>query len=181
MKKIIIALLAVASVACVQAASMKWSMANGVLETSPDGSYREGRTSYYTMLVFADSQAEAVNAALADQDYATLKTLALSTSQAGTGGSFSSTIAGLTGSSATVFGVVFDTFSTDETIEDAGYYYITDSVTQNTYDLSGSDPATTAVFTATQMNGEWAAIPEPTSGLLMLVGLAGLALRRRRA
>ena len=27
----------------------------------------------------------------------------------------------------------------------------------------------------------WYAVPEPTSGLLMLVGLAGLALRRRRA
>lgn len=27
----------------------------------------------------------------------------------------------------------------------------------------------------------WVAVPEPTSGLLMLVGLAGLALRRRRA
>ena len=34
-------------------------------------------------------------------------------------------------------------------------------------------------FTST---GTWAqAVPEPTSGLLMLVGLAGLALRRRRA
>lgn len=29
--------------------------------------------------------------------------------------------------------------------------------------------------------GNWQAVPEPTSGLLMLVGLAGLALRRRRA
>ena len=28
---------------------------------------------------------------------------------------------------------------------------------------------------------EWQAIPEPTSGLLMLLGMAGLALRRRRA
>ena len=27
----------------------------------------------------------------------------------------------------------------------------------------------------------WSSVPEPTSGLLMLVGLAGLALRRRRA
>jgi hypothetical protein len=38
----------------------------------------------------------------------------------------------------------------------------------------------------TKLNGtgdalSWQAVPEPTSGLLMLVGLAGLALRRKRA
>ena len=37
--------------------------------------------------------------------------------------------------------------------------------------------------TPSQAAGAWqaVAVPEPTSGLLMLVGLAGLALRRRRA
>ena len=37
--------------------------------------------------------------------------------------------------------------------------------------------------TPSQAAGAWTAVavPEPTSGLLMLVGLAGLALRRRRA
>ena len=35
--------------------------------------------------------------------------------------------------------------------------------------------------TATQNASNWAAVPEPTSGLLMLLGMAGLALRRRRA
>lgn len=35
--------------------------------------------------------------------------------------------------------------------------------------------------TATLASGNWAAVPEPTSGLLMLLGMAGLALRRRRA
>ena len=29
--------------------------------------------------------------------------------------------------------------------------------------------------------GGWTAVPEPTSGLLMLLGMAGLALKRKRA
>lgn len=33
----------------------------------------------------------------------------------------------------------------------------------------------------TQSAGNWAAVPEPTSGLLMLLGMAGLALKRKRA
>ena len=30
-------------------------------------------------------------------------------------------------------------------------------------------------------DGKWQTVPEPTSGLLLLIGVAGLALRRRRA
>ena len=40
----------------------------------------------------------------------------------------------------------------------------------------GVSSGTSAVAT-----GGWQAVPEPTSGLLMLLGVAGLALRRRRA
>ena len=66
-----------------------------------------------------------------------------------------------------------------------------------TFNSSISDPAkivsgqatvsstTTVGFanmaTATQASGNWQTVPEPTSGLLMLLGMAGLALRRRRA
>lgn len=38
-----------------------------------------------------------------------------------------------------------------------------------------------SMATATQNSSNWTATPEPTSGLLMLLGMAGLALRRRRA
>ena len=37
------------------------------------------------------------------------------------------------------------------------------------------------VYTAALTAGDWSAVPEPTSGLLMLLGMAGLALRRKRA
>ena len=41
-----------------------------------------------------------------------------------------------------------------------------------TFNVSGG--GTTAI-------GSWTAVPEPTTGLLLLLGVAGLALRRRRA
>ena len=181
MKKLVVAALAIASAIVVNAASVNWSMANGVLAPSPDGSASSGRASYYTMLIFTDSQASAVDSAIAKGNFASLATLAKSTYQAAKAGTFGGTVSGLTGSSATLFAVVFDTYSSTETIANAGYYYKTGTVTQNTFDPTGTDPATTAVFTATQMTGKWTAVPEPTSGLMLLLGMAGLALKRKRA
>ena len=183
MKKLIVGVLAIAAAIVANAATVDWSMSNGVLSPSPDGSAQSGRASFYTMLIFTDSQADAVDSAIAAGNFTSLSSLAVSTYQAGKAGSFSGTVNDLTGSSATLFAVVFDTYSAEEGIGDAGYYYKTGTITQNTYDPTGSDPATKAVFTATQMTGTWTAtsVPEPTSGLLMLLGMAGLALRRRRA
>ena len=50
-----------------------------------------------------------------------------------------------------------------------------------TLTFTSATGAKTAAFTNFSTNNSWQAVPEPTSGLLMLVGLAGLALRRRRA
>ena len=35
--------------------------------------------------------------------------------------------------------------------------------------------------TATQNASNWQVVPEPTSGLMLLLGVAGLALKRKRA
>ena len=68
--------------------------------------------------------------------------------------------------------------------------YATESGTYN-FELEsgavalGNIESAAKTVTFNMNNGTWnytaAAVPEPTSGLLMLVGLAGLALRRRRA
>lgn len=42
-------------------------------------------------------------------------------------------------------------------------------------------PTASTTQTATVGAGTWTAVPEPTSGVLLLLGMAGLALKRKRA
>lgn len=97
---------------------------------------------------------------------------------------------GSTKNAATTMGSVADAPGTmfivifNEASYDAGKSVLYTDVT----DVSGSfyePPATGTAFTfkadSFTNSGTIASVPEPTSGLLMLVGLAGLALRRRRA
>ena len=56
------------------------------------------------------------------------------------------------------------------------------STTTLSFNLKSATQAAAFTDKATFSAGGWyAAVPEPTSGLLMLLGMAGLALRRRRA
>ena len=80
----------------------------------------------------------------------------------------------------TYYAAIIATYGTGD---DMKYYAEKASVT------TGDDANATYSFAAGKLdsvagaasNWQSAAVPEPTSGLLMLVGLAGLALRRRRA
>ena len=91
------------------------------------------------------------------------------------------------GDAVNTYAVVFDA----ATIDAAKYYIVSAEVDKN-INSAGSDltlgfgnMASTATSN-TFRNSVWTAtgtapVPEPTSGLLMLLGMAGLALRRRRA
>lgn len=65
-------------------------------------------------------------------------------------------------------------------IEDGGKVY-TSSTKENVTIKTVGDTAVAFgnQASSTQNASNWAAVPEPTSGLLVLLGMAGLALRRR--
>ena len=182
MKKIMIMLVAVAMAACAQAASINWSIANNAYAKSALDTVNTTRTANYTVMLFAESSRADVMAILAAGTTDGLSSLALvDATKTKATGKAAGTISDVSSGNQTVFSVVFDTYTADMTLADAKNYIASAAITQPSY--SGTDAATSLDFTATQFAGaSWTAVaPEPTSGLLMLVGLGALALRRKRA
>ena len=200
MKKLLVMLGVAAIAVCSQAAYVTWAITS---VTGPTGSalgagsayvfFVESTTKYDTSSIAATLEgkgASAVQTAMAgagfDYKFSDLK----SGTAAGTW-SYNATTAsavdqstiGLTGATKySVYAVIFDT----ETITDSSKFYVTTaSAAAATY---GDSAGTTRNFSigaqtasATSSNWHSVSVPEPTSGLLMLVGLGTLALRRRRA
>ena len=177
MKKLMIAVAAAMLGIAVNAATASW-YAEDVYEYGESGELANGYLLYFfdaNVVPTADAAA-----ALAAKDFSFLSSGYISEYQEdGEGGASG----GVYGNKEDVTGY-FVVFNAEDTAS-ATYAYISGTEVATTgaagqaasFDIMGSSSATASNWTA--LGGS--PVPEPTSGLLMLLGMAGLALRRRRA
>ena len=175
MKKILMTVAIALFGTMLNAASVTWSV--NAIQSSPDVAVGAG----WLVQVYSSSVAFDIEKATAGELTAWSSS---STVAAGSTYRATATVAdGLAnGTSGEFYAVIWDASS----IADAKNYIVSDNYTA-TASAAGnpvnmSFGAMTATTSANKfLNSTWQAVPEPTSGLLMLVGLAGLALRRKRA
>ena len=189
MKKLMIAFAAVAVAAIAQAATVDWSLSskNTILTHSGgDGA----SIAVYLLDTGATDYAKTI-AGIADGSI-TASSISSAAGYLGTGTTGSSGAKlGKASGSVTVaspgvdYSLVFVYFETDSGKD---YYYLSSASTGTSYDGSDTYPTgSTAKWMASDYStSNWHAVstssvPEPTSGLLMLLGMAGLALKRTRA
>lgn len=176
MKKIIVMLAAVLVAVFAEAAQVKWSCANVF---NPDGA-KSTSIGY----MFAASDMSAVSAALALEDSAvaasTLMGLAVSSAKPTTAGAYAGPAVDYAAGSASFFAVIFD----GDTIADSSSYYMTATKTVTVPSSGAAGVAFGNLSAATSAAGAYTAAgwatPEPTSGMLLLLGGALLALRRKQ-
>ena len=191
MKKLMIALAAVAVAAVAQAASVDWSISQNQWTLNDGSKAAAGFTVY---LINGATSLETIAAAINsttgafDADQTWVFGSSATTGTKGKVAELTTTTDKLTRGTSYDFSLLM----IDATAEGGPKYMVSDTYAQTAY-LSGTDEATSMVFgsdsfganaltyNATSAANGWAAVPEPTSGLLMLLGMAGLALRRRRA
>jgi len=81
---------------------------------------------------------------------------------------------------STAYNVVLTVVDKDgNTFTASGAY--TSGSANTTINFNGGTGMTSTTFSQSGKDYGWAVVPEPTSAMLMLLGMAGLALRRRRA
>lgn len=177
MKKLIMAFAAIAMASVASAATVKWTGAN----IYQPGSTTDKAAGY---LVYFVSSAD-YGLASAQADLAAQKTDFITkhgqASAVTANGAATATITTTAGNSESWTGYLV--ILNAGTLADATSAYLTGETTKST---GGAGQAATLAFTAntgTQTASNWytVAAPEPTSGLLLLLGVAGLALKRKRA
>ena len=165
MKKLVIAAAIVCAAVFANAASVKWTVSAAV---GGEGTSLKNSSAY----MFAVSI------------YTTSGTLVGSASDSAASGfaSYDATIDGTAANTQyyAVLSASSDEYELIDSVANTKYYFTTSEATTYSINLTGGAGLTSSGH-GTWSAGDWKAVPEPTSGLLMLLGMAGLALRRRRA
>ena len=201
MKKLVIAAFAVAFTAIAQAATVSWGItgvqnASGTKLTSGHTymffatSAEAAQTQIASIIALAGTGADKLTTAMSSAAWNdTKKATAAGTFSIGTsaamGGYTLPTNADLGlagGTTYYAYGVLFDT----ETITDDSHYIIVQGSPTTAGFLTNGDTSSVNknIIMGSQSGATWydvAAAPEPTSGLLLLLGMAGLALKRKQA
>ena len=176
MKKLIIAGIAMVLGIVANAASAEWS-AEGIY------GYETGAYAPSTYLIYAfDTSALTRDAAISQfsaQDFSNIS-LGFVADDYDSGEAVGAITGYANGAPVNAYLVVFNSDSADT----ATYAYVSD-VVSGAIGAAGQSPSLGFDLSSSATASNWTSlgspVPEPTSGLLMLLGMAGLALRRRRA
>lgn len=194
MKKLMIVCAAVVMSAVVQAASVSWTMTNIYSPSDSTSKVAAGTMSGWLFVTANTTDVttgipvttlSAVQAVLDSGDLTGLSSLAAAHGTNASAGNFGGAtgLEGFSSGSLTAFAVVVD--STD--LSSAKNYFLVSGGAEKTVTFTSATGNKALAFgsqaSITQAAGGWTStsVPEPTSGLLMLLGMAGLALRRKRA
>lgn len=179
MKKLVFVLAFALGISATHAATATWSMSGllGVGDiTGSTAAYSTAALSGGIAYLFEGTgPSESLIASILDGSWDGTGSIASKTTSA-TGVIMQMGIGSYASQTVSMYAIVFD----GATVADSDWYEVTTAVTQ-TYGATGNK--TFAFTQANQVAGGtgWQAIPEPTSGMLLLVGGALLALKRKRA
>ena len=191
MKKLVIALSAVVAACALNAAQYSWGFTNDSIQDT-SGAYLDGGTAmlYLGTVSFDESTgwnlAGATLLGTAGQD-STMYTFGPVAADVSNPSSDAVTVGG---AQAYTLVLLQDSGVSDlaSYTGDGKYYYLETGTTGTSGYMDGATPVSVAtMLSATAVaKGDWAeavtsSVPEPTSGLLLLLGVAGLALKRKRA